>query len=125
MGHFATVADRDAIERAMTYEERGLPATLYQLLTRAAGVHGPRPAVSFQLLSDPKSKADSLDWSALLRRVTQAANLFRSLGVGETDVVAYLLPNCTETAVTLLAGATAGIVNPINPLLEPEKIAAI
>lgn len=25
----------------------------------------------------------------------------------------------------LLAGATAGIVNPINPLLEPEQIASI
>ena len=30
-----------------------------------------------------------------------------------------------ETAVTLLGGAVAGIVNPINPLLEPEKISSI
>jgi len=57
--------------------------------------------------------------------VTRAANLFRSLGIGEKDVVAFILPNTLETAVTLLAGAVAGIVNPINPLLEPEKIAAI
>ncbi len=125
MGHFATVADRDAIERAMPYEDRGLAATIYQFLSRAKAAHGPRPAVSFQLLSDPKSRAETLSWTALHARVTQAANLFRSLGVGETDVVAYLLPNCSETAVTLLAGATAGIVNPINPLLEPEKIASI
>jgi fatty-acyl-CoA synthase len=27
--------------------------------------------------------------------------------------------------VTILGGAVAGIVNPINPLLEPEQIAAI
>src|SRR5690606_15478545 len=58
-------------------------------------------------------------------RVTRAANLFRALGVGEGDVVAYLLPNCLETVATLLGGAVAGIVNPINPLLEPEQIGAI
>ena len=45
--------------------------------------------------------------------------------MGETDTVAYLLPNCLETAVTLLAGSVAGIVNPVNPLLEAEQIAAI
>jgi fatty-acyl-CoA synthase/long-chain acyl-CoA synthetase len=45
--------------------------------------------------------------------------------VGEKDVVAYVLPNCNETLVTMMGGAVAGIVNPINPLLEPEQIAAI
>ena len=45
--------------------------------------------------------------------------------MGEKDVVAFILPNAMETAVTLLGGAVAGIVNPINPLLEPEKISAI
>ena len=40
-------------------------------------------------------------------------------------MVAYVLPNCNETLVTLMGGAVAGIVNPINPLLEPEQIASI
>ena len=57
--------------------------------------------------------------------MTQVANLLREMGVGERDTVAYLLPNCLETAAVLLGGAVAGIVNPINPLLEPEQIAAI
>src|SRR5690606_25409616 len=56
---------------------------------------------------------------------TQAANLFRDLGVGPRDVVAYLLPNCLETAVALMGATIAGIANPINPMLEPEQIAAI
>ena len=34
-------------------------------------------------------------------------------------------PTALETAVTLLGGMVAGIVNPINPLLEPEQISAI
>ncbi len=125
MGKFAGVADRDAVEHEMPYEKRDLPVTLYQFLSRTRDAHGARNAVSFQLLSDPGAKAETVTWDGLLGKVTQAANLFRSLGVGENDVVAYLLPNSMETAYTLLGGAVAGIVNPINPLLEPEQIAAI
>ncbi|MCV2873617.1 acyl-CoA synthetase [Defluviimonas sp. WL0050] len=125
MPKFSGVADRDAVEQEMPYDQRDLPVTLYQFLTRTRDAHGTRNAISFQILSDPKSKAETWDWNGLLGKVTQAANLFRSLGIGENDVVAYLLPNSLETAATLLGGGVAGIVNPINPLLEPEQIAAI
>ncbi len=125
MGTFATVADRDAIQNAMPWEARDLPATLYGLLTRTRDRHPRRPALSFQLQSGPRDPAETLTWSDLHARVTQAANLFRSLGVGEEDTVAFVLPNATETAVALLGGAVAGIVNPINPLLETEQIGAI
>ena len=103
-----------------------MPAvTLYEFLTGTASRHGDRPAISYQLFSGPKDPAETLTWSQYHARVTQAANLFRSLGVGPKDTVAYVLPNCTEAAVVLLAGAVAGIANPINPLLEPTQIAAI
>lgn len=125
MGRFASLADRDAVEREMDWNARDLPVTLYQFLTRTRDAHGPRPAISFQIFSDPKSRAETLTWTDFHGRVTRAANLFRSLGIGEGDVVAYLLPNSIETAVTLLGAAVAGVVNPINPLLEPEQIAAI
>ena len=125
MPKFSGVADRDAVEQEMPYDQRDLPVTLYQFLTRTRDKHGARNAISFQILSDPKSKAETWDWNGLLGKVTQTANLFRALGIGENDVVAYLLPNALETASTLLGGAVAGIVNPINPLLEPEQIAAI
>src|SRR5690606_35311322 len=82
-------------------------------------------AVSFQLLSGPTDKAETLTWTQLHQLTCQAANLFRSLGIGEKDVVACVLPNCNETVLTILGGAIAGIVNPINPLLEPEQIGAI
>lgn len=122
---FATVADRDRVEAQMPWEERDRATTMYQFLTRVKNAHGARPALSFQLFSDPGAPAVTLTWTQLHARVTQAANLLRHLGVGERDTVAYLLPNTLETAVVLLAGATAGIVNPINPLLEAEQIAAI
>lgn len=122
---FASVADRDAIENEKTWEERNVPKTIYQVLSKTAAAYGNRPGVSFQLTSGPKDKAETLTWAELRGKVTQAANMFRHLGVHDNDVVAFILPNCNETVFTVLGGATAGIVNPINPLLEPEQIAAI
>ena len=125
MGEFANLADVKAIEAEMPWDARGAARTMHEFLGRAKAAHGARPAISYQIFSGPKDKSETLTWNALHAKVTQAANLFRSLGVGEGDVVAYVLPNSLETAVTLLGGAVAGIVNPINPLLEAEQISAI
>jgi fatty-acyl-CoA synthase len=125
MTTFATAADLKAIEAEKPWTDRGQARSMYEYLSRAKAAHGERPAISYQLLSGAETKKVTLTWSALHAEVTRAANLFRSLGVGEKDVVAFVMPNAMETAVTLLGGAVAGIVNPINPLLEPEKIAAI
>ncbi len=122
---FVGLEDKARMEQEMPWEDRDVPVTFHQLLSRTAGRFPNHKAISFQLLSGPKDKAETLTWSELLGKVNQAANLFRSLGIGEKDVVAYVLPNCNETLVTLMGGAVAGIVNPINPLLEPEQIAAI
>ncbi len=122
---FAGVEDRNAIENEMPYGARDLPATLYGLLERTAAKFPNSNAVSYQILSGANDKAETLTWRQVKDKTTQAANLFRSLGVGEKDVVAYVLPNCSETIFALLGGAVAGIVNPINPLLEPEQIASI
>ncbi|MBL4768782.1 MAG: acyl-CoA synthetase [Rhodobacteraceae bacterium] len=121
----ANVADRDAIENEMPWSERDLPVTLYQMLSATAAKHPKSNALTFQLLSGPTDKAETLNWIEMLEKTVQAANLFRSLGIGETDVVAFILPNCNETVLTLLGGAIAGIVNPVNPLLEPEQIGSI
>ncbi|WP_120636148.1 acyl-CoA synthetase [Ruegeria sp. EL01] len=122
---FVGLEDKARMEQEMSWEDRDLPVTFHQLLSRTAGKFPNHKAISFQLFSGPNDKAETLTWSDLLGKVNQAANLFRSLGVGEKDVVAYVLPNCNETLVTMMGGAVAGIVNPINPLLEPEQIAAI
>jgi fatty-acyl-CoA synthase len=119
------MADRDVIENEMPWSDRKVPTTLYQMLSETAAKYPTNDAVTFQLLSGPTDKAETFNWVQLLEKTTQAANLFRSLGVGETDVVAFILPNCNETVLTLLGGAIAGIVNPVNPLLEPEQIGSI
>ncbi len=122
---YATIADRDAIVNEMPWDQRDLPKTTYQMLSKTASKFGSRKAVSYQLTSGPDDKCETLTWSQLHAQSTQAANLFRELGVGENDVVAYLMPNATETVLTYLGGQVAGIVNPINPLLDAEQIGAI
>nr|WP_170538094.1 acyl-CoA synthetase [Ruegeria arenilitoris] len=122
---FVGKEDKLRMEQEMPWEDRDVPVTFHQLLSRTATKFPDRNAISFQILSGPKDKAETLTWSQLLAKTNQAANLFRSLGVKENDVVAYVLPNCNETLVTMMGGAVAGIVNPINPLLEPEQIASI
>ncbi|MGH1575643.1 acyl-CoA synthetase [Planktotalea sp.] len=122
---FATIADKRAVEAEMPWDKRDVPATFYELLSNTAGKFPKHNAVSYQLFSGPTDKAETLNWSELHAKATQTANLFRKLGVGEKDVVAYVLPNANETILALLGGMIAGIVNPINPLLEADQIAAI
>ena len=119
------VEEKFQIENEMPISERWTAKTVYQRLQQTVEKYPNNNAVSFQLKSGPKDKAETLTWKDLLRRTNQAANLFRSLGVNEGDSVAYLLPSINETVITLMGGMTAGIVCPINPLLEDDHIAAL
>ena len=125
MARIATLADKEAVEREMPWEQRLAARSLYEQLTTTASRFPDRPAISFQLRSGPRDKRLTLTWAETRAQVTQAANLFRRLGIGPADTVAYVLPNAVETAVVLLAGATAGVVAPVNPLLSVEHMAEI
>ena len=118
MGSFANLADIKAIEAEMPWAARGAARSMYEFLGRTAAAHGARPAVSFQLTSDPGAPSETITWAGLQGRVTQAANLFRSLGVGPGDVVAYVLPNAPETVWALLGGMVAGIANPFAVVFD-------
>ena len=122
---FGSLQDSLDMTNEMPWSARDVPTTVYEMLAGTAAKFPDRPAISYQLMSGATDKAETLSWSQFHDQVCQAANLFRSLGIGEGDVVALVLPNATETAVALMGGMTAGIVNPINPLLEPEQIGAI
>jgi acyl-CoA synthetase (AMP-forming)/AMP-acid ligase II len=122
---YSGIIDRDAIEAESAWEDRDVHKTLYSLLADTTAKFPNRNAISYQLFSGPADAAETLTWQELHDKTVQAANLFRSLGVGPDDVVAYVLPNTNETAITFLAGSVAGIVNPINPLLDAEQIGSI
>ncbi len=122
---YALPDDLKDIENEAAWKDRDNPKTLYEMLSRTVQRFPNHDAVSYQIFSGPKDKAETFSWKELFDKTTQAANMFRALGVNETDVVAYVLPNSNETLLSLLGGAVSGIVAPINPLLEVEQIAAI
>jgi len=122
---YSGIEDRTRIEAESAWEDRDLHKTLYGMLASTTSKFPNNNAISYQLFSGPTDHAETLTWKMLHDKSVQAANLFRSLGIGPSDVVAYVLPNTNETAIALLGGAIAGIVNPINPLLDAEQIGAI
>lgn len=123
----AFVVRQDAldIQSEMPWQARQRPETVYQMLRATARAHPARPAISYQLTSGARDPAQTLTWADFHAEVCRAANLFRSLGIGEGDAVALVLPNSLETAAATLGAMIAGIAAPINPLLEPEQIAAL
>ena len=125
MRDFATPADVALLEAEGPWDALDMPRTTHGRLTRVADRFGDRRAVTFQLTSGPNDPAETLTWSEVRDEVHRTANLLRALGIGETDTVAFVLPNSIETFVTLIAGSVAGVVCPVNPLLDAEHIASI
>ena len=96
-----TLAEKQAFE-ATPLPDRLTADTVYAMLCQTTAVHPRRSAISFQIKSGPRDKAETLDWTGFTNRVTRTATLFPDLGIGEDDVVAYLLPNCNEVVLALL-----------------------
>jgi fatty-acyl-CoA synthase/long-chain acyl-CoA synthetase len=97
------------------------PST-YALLQRSAEVSPDATALSFFLTLDEHDRPHRWSYAEWLVRITQAAHLFRRLGIGRHDVVVFVLPNLPETHWTIWGGETAGVVMAINPMLEPATM---
>ena len=120
-----TPADIEAIE-AVPIDRRlvGLNST-YDAIARSAARTPDAVALAFVSNGDASTPADEVTYRELLHNVTQAANAFHALGVRAGDTVSYLLPNLLETHYTIWGAEAAGIVNAVNPLLEPDHIVHI
>lgn len=121
----ATLADKISAEQEMPIDARWSARSLFGQLAETAGRYPDREAIVFQLQGGARSRVHVMRWADVQRDVTRLANLLRSLGIREGDAVASILPNGPEAALVLLAGATAGVVAPVNPLLSPSHIAGI
>jgi fatty-acyl-CoA synthase len=117
-------ADLAAIE-AVPLGERGLPGTTYELLVRAAGLWPDRVALSVLPDGDRWEQPSKRTFAELLADVHRYANVFHTLGVGRTDGVALLAPNCDELITATLAAELAGVAAPINSGLSGEHIAEL
>jgi fatty-acyl-CoA synthase len=118
----ASLRDVEAIEA------RGAPAlppSTYEALRRGAAIDPDAPALSFFATLDRHRDPESWNYRALLARITQTANLFHRLGATKDTVIALALPNLPETHFTIWGAEAAGIVLPLNSLLEAAALGAL
>ncbi|MBF3286482.1 AMP-binding protein, partial [Pseudomonas aeruginosa] len=118
------LSDIEALER-VPLEQRDLPSSTYELLQRSAQRHGQRIALSCLLHGSAVEEPLRISYAELFARVTQTANALHRLGLESHQAVSFLLPNLPQTHYVIWGGEAAGIVNAINPLLEPEHIAEL
>lgn len=119
-----TLQDIELIE-SKPLSERDLPSSTFELIRRTAQTSPDAPALSFILQGTGEETALRLNYAELLGKITQTANAFHRLGLRPGKAVSFLLPNLPQTHYTIWGGEAAGIVNAINPLLDPEHIAEL
>lgn len=124
MSGYRDLADILALEQT-PLADRPVPTHTLALLERGAARNPQAQALRFVFSGERPTESVDYTYAELVQRCYQAANLLHEVGVGPTDVVSYVLPNLPETHFVLWGGQAAGIVNPINPLLEPNAIADI
>ncbi|HEX6018133.1 MAG TPA: acyl-CoA synthetase [Burkholderiaceae bacterium] len=122
---FRTPADVRAFEAQAPYAERVAAHSIYEALQLGAALDPSAPAIHFLSGADPGEAPQTLTHEQLLRRVTQAANLFHSLGVGRDGVVSLLLPLVPQAFVAQFGAQAVGVANPVNPMLSAAQIADI
>lgn len=116
--------DLGAIE-AVPLSERGLPATTYDALRRAAELWPGRPAISVMPDATRWREHTTITFGELLERVNRAANALHAMGVRRGDTVGLVAPNSEDLIVATLAAQVAGIAAPMNPGLRDEHVAEL
>ncbi len=119
-----TIADLEAIEK-IPIQERLPFFNTYDLIKYGAAIDPDAYAISFLMSGAQYAHSTQITYSDFLAQITRTANLFHDLGLSANDVISYLLPNLPHCHYVLWGGQAAGIVNPINPLLEPSTISDI
>jgi fatty-acyl-CoA synthase len=116
-----TVADIEEFEK-IPLEERMTSFNTFDLLQKGVAIDPDATAISFFLSGDQYNQPMQISYRDLMAQIIRTANLFHDFGIGPGDVISYLLPNLPQTHFVLWGGEAAGIVNPINPLLEPFTV---
>jgi len=117
----ATLADIEEIEK-VPFERRLVASNTYDLIRIGASIRPEAPAVSLLLSGDAYDQPVQVNYAEFWSKVNQTANLFHDLGVGPRDVITYLLPNLIHTHYVIWGGEAAGIVQPVNPMLEVSTL---
>jgi fatty-acyl-CoA synthase len=115
------LSDIEEIEK-VPLSKRIQAKSTYELIEKGASVNLDAVAMSFLRDGDAYLEPQQVTYRQFMAKIRQTANMLADMGVGPKDVVTYLLPNLPQTHYVLWGAETAGIANPINPLLEAETI---
>ncbi len=116
-----TLADIEKFEET-PIQDRMTCFNTYDAIKKGAAINPDATAISFIMSGDTYKEPMQVTYREFVQQINRTANLFHDLGVGPTDVISYLLPNIPHTHYVLWGGEAAGIVNPINPMLESGTI---
>lgn len=119
-----TLEDIKTLEQT-PFEQWQTEASSYEVLKNSAEQYAENTALRFLLEGKADEAGIAYTYRELFARVTQTANALTKLGIGSEDVVSIILPNLPQTHFSLWGGEAAGIVNPVNPLLEVDHIVGI
>jgi len=117
----SSLADIEEIEK-VPIEERIPYFTTYDLLKYGMSIDPDAEALSFIASGEDYLSHVKVTYREFFQSVTRTANLFHGLGLGVHDVVSIILPNFPEFHYAYWGGEAAGIVNPLNYMLEPASI---
>jgi len=109
----------------ISYQDRYHCKTTYDVFCHAADEYPADIAIAEHITADRDEVAKQITFATLTNKLNQTANLYKNFGVGRTDVVSILLPNLTETHLSMWAAQAVGIANPINYLLQVDHIIEI
>lgn len=118
------LADIERMER-VPFEARARPLSSFGLIRRGTRLDPAKTALHVLRNGDPAQSFNRVSYEDFLGNIIRAANLFRSLGVGENDAVMLMLPNLAETHYALWGAQVAGIGFSVNWMLEPSQLNAL
>ena len=120
----AGIEDIEAIERVPLHDRLDVKSTK-EIFERSAQKHGSRVALKYLFFGRSDEEPITFTYEEMFCKIRQTANLFHHLGVDENNPVSFLLPNLPQTHFSLWGAEIAGVVNPINVLLEADHIVSI
>lgn len=119
-----SLADVEAVEQ-VRWQARLTATNVHDGIARAAAEHPDRPAIISLARGELGDEPVVYSYAEVISSIRRAANLFRRLGIDDTDAISLILPTLPETHFAMWGAQTAGIVNPLNPFLEIDHMVSI
>lgn len=126
MTRFPIATAEDVADISRRPYEKFMPyRSVHEALQATASRHPDRVAMNFIESADLATPPRTWTYPEFVAGVRRAANLFKSLAGSDEPRVAMLLPAIPEAHFVLWGAETAGVVCPINYLLNTEHIAEL